>query len=557
MAAKRRFKLGHLASACAVALPLAAAVAGAGLSVLRVHPARSDEAVGPQNPPTQNPRAPGKTDSENVFRDEGVDVRHVVVTVHKSRTLRLDWPFASAVVGSTEISDVLPMSDRVLYVQGKKVGTTNVSIFDKDKQLIGVIDIEVALDAKNIAEKIRSITKSPGIRVTSNDDQLVLSGEAKSAVDADRAVAIARDMQPEAKVINAMTVIPSAPAPAQQVLLKVRFLEASREAGRALGVNLFVANARGNAGGFNTGTGTATDINRQVIGANGVTTNNLPLFDIIKPFVGATATGSPFGVALAHMVNNGVTVDAMISALETKNLVRLIAEPELIAISGDTASFLAGGQIPVPVPQSSSGASTMYTIQWQPYGVQLTFAPTVLAGGEHSGGVSSAGLINLRLTPSVSELDYAHAVSIGSTSSPIPALTVREARTMIELRDGQSFAIAGLLATDSYRDVEQTPWLGNIPVLGTLFRSAAFRQRETDLVVIVTPHLVAPMGPGQNIATPFDQSLPGNDIDFFLLGQPEVRKRYAEYLSSGGEIKGPYGHIMPFEPKQPKSPAGQ
>jgi pilus assembly protein CpaC len=536
-----------LTSACVGALLLAAAVMGAGLGALQFHPAKADEAARSQNPTVQNPRAPGKTDSENAFREEGVDIRRIVVTVHKSRTLRLDWSFSTAVVGSTEISDVLPMSDRVLYVQGKKVGTTNVSIFDKDKQLIGVIDVEVALDVKNIAERIRSITKSPGILVTSNDDQLVLSGDALSAVDADRAVAIAKDMQPEAKVINAMKVIPSAPVPAQQVLLKVRFIEASREAGRALGVNLFVGNAKGDRG-FNTGTGSPSIINRQIIGS-GVTTNNLPLFDTAIPFVGAAATSSPFGVALAHLVNNGVTVDAMISALESKGLVRYLAEPELIAISGDTASFLAGGQLPVPVAQQTGGASsgTMYTIQWQPYGVQLTFAPTVLGSGDHSGGVSSAGLINLRLTPSVSQLDYTHQVQINGTT--VPALTVREARTMIELRDGQSFAIAGLLETASRKDVEQTPWLGNVPVLGALFRSAAFQQNETDLVVIVTPHIVAPMVPGQHVATPFDQLLPGNDVDFFLLGTPEVRKRYAEYLASGGEMRGPYGHIMPFEPK--------
>lgn len=122
---------------------------------------------------------------------------------------------------------------------------------------------------------------------------------------------------------------------------------------------------------------------------------------------------------------------------------------------------------------------------------------------------------------------------------------------MIELRDGQSFAIAGLLQTEGRRDIDQVPWIGNVPVLGALFRSAAYQQRETDLVVIVTPHLVAPIVPGQQIGTPFDQLLPSNDVDFFLLSQPEVRKRYTEYLAEGKEIKGPYGHIIPMEPKQP------
>ncbi|MDU6731309.1 MAG: type II and III secretion system protein family protein, partial [Bradyrhizobium sp.] len=169
--------------------------------------------------------------------------------------------------------------------------------------------------------------------------------------------------------------------------------------------------------------------------------------------------------------------------------------------------------------------------------VQLTFVPTVLA----------SGIINLRLTPSVSELDYTNAVAISGTL--VPALSKREARTAIELRDGQSFAIAGLLQSDNLRDVGQLPWLGSVPVLGTLFRSTSYQQKETDLVVIVTPHLVAPAAPGQALATPFDKQLPGNDVDLFLMGRPEVRKQYTDYLTSGGANVGPYGHMMPLEPK--------
>lgn len=342
-----------------------------------------------------------KSGGSGPIQDEGSEVRRVVVTVHKSRTLRVDWPFVTAIVGATEIADVLPMSDRVLYIQGKKVGTTNVSIFDKDKRLVGVIDVEVAIDTHNMAEKIRAITKSSGIRVTSSEEQVVLSGDATSAVDADRAVAIAKDMQPEARVINAMRVIPTAAAPAQQVLLKVRFLEADRSAARDLGINLFTGTANGK-GGFNTGMGGPVTMNRRwITDAPSVlmtpTNNTLPLFTTAATFAGHAATSTPFGVALANLVNNGVTVDAVITALESKGLVRFLAEPELIAISGDTASFLAGGQIPVPVPQSSGGG-TVITIQWQPYGVQLTFAPTVVA----SANGSNAGIINLRLTPSVS-----------------------------------------------------------------------------------------------------------------------------------------------------------
>ena len=147
--------------------------------------------------------------------------------------------------------------------------------------------------------------------------------------------------------------------------------------------------------------------------------------------------------------------------------------------------------------------------------------------------VLSRGVINLRVEPSVSELDFANAVTIQGTT--IPALTRRDARTTVELRDGQSFAIAGLLQTRNRQDVSQLPWIGSVPVLGALFRSSSYQQEETDLVIIVTPRLVAPAAPGQKLASPLDSRLPANDVDFFLNGQMEVRKRYNDYVNSGGE----------------------
>src|SRR5262249_3592401 len=176
--------------------------------------------------------------------EESGAVRHIVVTVNKSRTLRFDNAFASAVVGAPDIVDALPMSDRVLYIQGKKVGTTNVSVFAQDMKLIGVIDVEVTLDTGNLQEKIRSSTGSGGIRVGSSNGQIVLSGVAGNAVAAERAVQVAKSIVAEGgAIVNAMTV-----APAQQVMLKVRFLEVGRPGSRELGVNWFGANKGGNRG---------------------------------------------------------------------------------------------------------------------------------------------------------------------------------------------------------------------------------------------------------------------------------------------------------------------
>jgi pilus assembly protein CpaC len=498
---------------------------------------------------------PARAQQARVFQNEPASARHITLTRNKSRTIRLERPFTQAVVGNPDIADVLPMSNSVIYIQGKKVGTTNVTVFDQDKNLISVLDLEVTLDIQNIASKIRSGTESPGIRVSSSNDQIVLSGEARNAVDADRAVSIAKSMVttddgkevvPEKAnnyVINAMRV-----AASQQVMLRVRFVEVDRSAERDLGVNWFGANSSGNRG-INTGN-TATPSNPSVsplsqVGQSGIATANtgsgtpggIPLFQTLATFAAGglnATTGAPFGVGLLSLGHN---VDILLTALETKGVLRRLAEPDLIALSGDTASFLAGGQYPVPSVQSSSGTTPVITTQYYPYGVQLSFVPTVLANG----------IINLRLNPSVSELDYKNGVSIGGTF--VPGITQREARTTIELRDGQSFAIAGLLQSDSSRDINQVPWLGSVPVLGALFSSKSYQQNETDLVVIVTPHLVAPAAPGEALATPFDKTLPPNDVDLFLMGRPEVRKQYTEYVTSGGELTGPYGDIMPLESK--------
>jgi pilus assembly protein CpaC len=344
-----------------------------------------------------------------------------------------------------------------------------------------------------------------------------LSGEAVDAAAADRAVQISKAFHPDGQIVNTMRI---APVSSQQVMLKVQFLEAARSAGRELGVSWYNnnVNAAGSRG-FNTGT------DRPSVSSGG---GGVPLFGTVGTMFGTST--APFGVVLANLVNRGGTsIDMMVSALETQGLVRRLAEPTLIALSGDSASFLAGGEIPVPTPAL---AGTSPTVDWKPFGVQLNFMPTVLANG----------VINLRLAPSVSELDYANAISV--SGAIVPAVSKREAKTTVELRDGQSFAIAGLLQANNRRDISQLPWIGSVPVLGALFKSSAFQQAETDLVVIVTPHLVAPATPDQHLASPLDQRLPSNDLDFFLLGQMDLRKRYNDYVSGGGQITGPYGHMV-------------
>src|SRR5262245_12405864 len=331
--------------------------------------------------------------------DDAGGVQHIVVTVHKSRTLVLEQPFASVVVGSPDLVDALPMTERRLYIQGKKIGTTNVSVFNQSMQLAGVIDVEVTPDTGNLQEKIRASTGSNAIRVGSSNGRIVLSGLASNSVAADRAVEVAKSLVPEGgNIVNAMKV-----APSQQVMLRVRFLEVARSASREIGVNWFGANNAGNRG-FATGLGTSSAGGRPAIGPTqglpgcgtppcvdasgnpvpapgsppGSGAPGLPIFNTVGTLLPTIsgAVAAPFGVALANIATKGGSLDVTLTALEEKGLIRRLAEPDLIALSGDTASFLAGGEFPVPIAQASSSNVPVITVQWKPFGVELTFVPT-------------------------------------------------------------------------------------------------------------------------------------------------------------------------------------
>jgi pilus assembly protein CpaC len=211
-----------------------------------------------------------------------------------------------------------------------------------------------------------------------------------------------------------------------------------------------------------------------------------------------------------------VTTDVLINALEQKGVARSLAEPNLVALSGDTASFLAGGEYPIPV----AGSFGQITVDYKKYGVGLAFTPTVLG----------QSLINLKIEPEVSQIDTTHTIAVSNGIS-VPALIVRRASTTVELRDGQSFVIGGLLQTDNKNQIEQLPWIGSVPILGALFSSKSYQKNETDLAIIVTPRLVRPARPGDVLKTPADDTVQPNDVDFFLLGKTEVTKEEARQLT--------------------------
>jgi pilus assembly protein CpaC len=450
----------------------------------------------------------------------------VTVTLGKSRDVHTDRSLADIVVGDPSVADVNPLTDHSLSILGKKIGTTRVTVYDANKQQIGVFDVEVSYDISPLSSEINRFTGG-GIRVSSINGRIMLSGTAPDAATLDKAVMIARQFAPDP--INTVKVMEQ-----QQVELDVRFIEISRQASRELGVqwNYFGNSALANignqlpaqqlpitqAGGAFQQPG-ATGGGPSTIASN---INGSPLSPVVA--AGVLSGSAPFGF-LVGQLSNRLQVD--VNALETKGLARSLAEPNLVALSGDTASFLAGGQFPVP---EVGGLGTI-AFAYQPYGVGLSFTPTVLGDG----------LINLVIKPEVSELDTTHTVTIAGTS--VPGLITRKASTTLELRDGQSFLLGGLLQNDSTTAQDQLPWIGDVPVLGSLFRSSEYQKNETDLVILVTPHIVHPMPPTQVARTPFDDSLPANDVDFFLMGKAEVSPTLARLAV--GALNRPYvGHIL-------------
>ncbi len=409
-----------------------------------------------------------------------------IKVVHRtSQTIRTDQSFTDIVVGDPDIADAVPLTDRSVYVLGKKIGVTSVSLYDADKKLVGVIEVDVTQNAPRAAEEIQR-SGDRRVQTSTEAGRIVLGGDTRDAVSADRAARIARSHGGD--VINNTRV-----RSPQQVMLEVRFIEISRSAGRDLGVRLQANGTSGAISGGKSGNGQ--------IGVLGFASSATAL---VNP-----AGAAPFGTLLAQMVRGGTNIDVLIQALEEQGVARRLAEPNLITMSGEKASFLAGGELPIPVAQSNN----VTTIEYKKFGVGLTFTPTVLEGS----------LINLRIEPEVSQVDETSG-SFKAGSITIPRITVSRASTVVELKSGQSFAIAGLLQNTSATTTEQLPWLGDIPVLGALFRSRSFQQRETELAIIVTPHLVQPIRPGQKVRTPLDNARPGNDVDQFLLGQTEVSR---------------------------------
>ncbi len=392
---------------------------------------------------------------------EPVMRRTIHVPRDKSLSFRLPQAASRIVVAQPDIAKVTATSTSSFYVQGIEFGNTNLLVYGAGGRLQEVIDIRVGYDSDGLQQDFAAAYPGETLKVRNLGEVLMLAGEVSNTGVQAGAEKIAGKYAPDA-IISRITVRAS-----QQVVLEVRILEASRNAMQDLGVNFNIAN-----GSFGVLSGTG------LIGPS--------------PAAGLFSTTGGSG---------STRIDSQIQALEEKGILRTLAKPNLVAISGEKASFLAGGEFPFPVPTRDG-----ITIEFRPYGVKLNFTPKV----------QDNGWIRLEVAPEVSQLDTNNSLTTGGIT--IPALSVRRASTTLELKPGDTFAMAGLFQHDYQNNTSQTPWLGDVPVLGALFRSARFKRSETELMIIVTPRLAT--AEDRQIA-PLD-SLPGREptkADLFLRGK--------------------------------------
>ena len=408
---------------------------------------------------------------------DGRDIgRAIDLSTDRAAVIESDRMFSEVSIANPEIADIDTISANAIYVLGNAPGRTTLSVIFENGESVRNIDVHVTPDVSELRERLSEILPSEPIEVRTAADGVVLSGVVSSTAALDRALDLAERYAPE-RVSNMMSV-----GGKQQVMLQVRFAEMSRSVSKGLGLP---------SGGL-SGTGSAS-----------------------ASFNG----GSSFA--------GGLEFSVLLEALEERNLVRTLAEPNLVALTGQEAQFLAGGELPVPV----SGEDGI-TVEFRPFGVELNFTPFVVEGD----------VINLSMTAAVSGIDP--TVSVTASGISIDGFNRRETSTTVEMRDGESFAIAGLLQDDFQSNVDQVPGLADIPILGALFRSASYQREQSELVIVVTPRLVTPTR-GEAIALPTDRVRPPSERDLFLHG------RTARELMPGavGELQrqqfgGAHGYVM-------------
>jgi pilus assembly protein CpaC len=458
--------------------------------------------------PGANPPAPGPVETQTA--------NELFVNVGNSLIVDSATPIERVSVGFGDIAEATAVGPTEVLVNGKAPGQTTLIIWQQGNQkLFFDVTVQPSRYANNarLEQLRRQLNQElPGqkIEATIENDQVYLRGTAKDLTSADRAVSIAASV---GKPVNLLYV--TVPPPEAQILLKVRFASVDRSSSEQLGFNLFNLGATNTIGSVSTG---------QYASLPGYSLSNIPS----KP--AGTLTTQTYNLSNAlnlFLFRPDLNLGATIEALETKGLLQVLAEPNVLASNGKQASFLAGGQFPYPVVQgSSSGGTNAVTIQFQQFGVRLNFIPTV----------TPRGTIRLQVAPEVSALDYTNGVTISGFT--VPGISVRNVNTEVELAEGQSFALAGLLDNRETETMSKIPWIGDIPILGKFFQSKLKTKNNTELMVIVTPQLVRPMPAGQ----------PTPELNFPLPFLPTNTDK--AMATPGQNVTGP----VPVQPPAPSVP---
>ncbi|HET7709068.1 MAG TPA: type II and III secretion system protein family protein [Sphingomicrobium sp.] len=420
----------------------------------------------------------------------------MLLSVGEGQMINLSRPVADVWTSNAAVADVHVTNARQLNIFGKDAGEATVIATAANGSVVYATSVRVGQNISSVNQMLRAAMPDSNIQVTTVGQMAVLNGTVASPADSAQAEMLVRallnpgvDTSAPGAALKMVPVNRLKAATPLQVNLRVRVAEVNRSLLKQVGVNLFSADS---TSGFRFGLGQGDFNAGGAPGSNPFSVNPL------------AAGGTTLGVAGRLF---GLDLAGALDLAETDGLATTLAEPNLTALSGETASFLAGGEYPIPVSQSL-GATT---VEWKQYGVSLAFTPVVLGDGR----------ISMRVRPEVSELSNEGAVKIGEVL--VPALTVRRAETTVELGSGQSFMIAGLLRNNSSNDVSKAPFLGDIPILGSLFRSTKFRRQETELVIIVTPYLVRPVS--GRLALPNDGLRAPTDVERVWEGQTYVGQK--------------------------------
>jgi len=439
--------------------------------------------------------------------------QEIVITVGKSYVLPIpetvrDSDHIRIAIAAPDIADFLFIPKvnkksrvRDIYIKGLKPGVTNLTLW-KNGQIFRIYDISVTFDISMLKQRLHEILPDEKeIRIFSTKDSITLSGTVFSASSLNQVLVLAKAYAGEDNVVNLLSV-----SGGQQVMLEVRVSEMDKRMAKRLGINFSVINSAGEFGVSLLGGLSGFLLEDSAQGASDAATGLLRLM-------------SPGG---------SVEYTGVIDFLKKDGLIKILAEPNLIALSGQTAQFLAGGEFPIPSLDQFGNVG----VTFKPYGVELAFTPTVL----------SENRISIMVEPVVSELDYNVSTSI--SGSTVPGLLARRASTMVEMADGQSFAIAGILQETARENVDKYPVLGDIPILGALFSSRQWQKQESELVIIVTPHIVKPLDMA-NQTLPTDFYIEPDDAEFYLWG---IFGKSHETAGVGeAELDGDFGHIFEKE----------